>query len=289
MDITKILDELGATGDERAGIEAFFTKNAGAAQKVADWHENGLRQSDYDRKMNGWKAQKEAEERRLKEAEATLIGSRDKMNQQYLDALKEREEAVAAKAALEAKMKTLADAYSIDPNDLKLGETPPSKTVTQPPNPQPTGDFVSRKDFEEVAGLLDRSVMLPVKLQKMQRQHHELFGNHFDEEELLAEAKRQERPIEQVWNDKFGVAQKREEVTAAKYRAEGKAAADQEWQAKVSQKQVEVMRTDLQPRSPIFEVKRPTAAEPVKDRTSSGVDAAVAAFNAGKYREQRSA
>lgn len=291
MDISKLLDELGASGEERAGIEAFFTKNEGAVKKVTEWRENGLRQSDYDRKMNGWKAQQEAEERRLKEAEATLVASRDKMNQQYLDALKEREEAVAAKAALEAKMKTLADAYSIDPNDIKLGEPTPKPVVTQPPNPQPNGDYVSRKEYEEVVGLFDKGMKLAPAMQRIQLEHFKLFGNYdgFDPEELLTDALKQERSPEKVWKDKFGVDAKKEEITAAKYREEGRAEEEKKWQAKVSQGAVNPMRTDVQIKSPIFEVKTPEKGAPIRDRTQSGVADAVAAFNSGKFREQKTA
>ena len=294
MDLSKFLDELGATGEDRANVEKFFTANPTAAQKATGWFENGLRQSDYDRKMNMLKAEVEAQKATLTQAEQTLLASRDTMNTQYTTALADREAAESKLAALQARIKNVATTYQVPVDEFgipKDGDPPPVRKEAQPNNPN--NDFVSKNDFSQLAELTKKLPMLPVQLMKLQREHFELTGTHFDEMALVEKSLELQKPVEQVADLMFGLSQKRTEKHDAAIRADERAKAEVEMKAKYSREGANPIRTDLnvQP-SAVFKLSRPEpqgVPGPRPDRLQSGVEAAVNAFREGKYRPHQNA
>jgi hypothetical protein len=293
MDISKLLDELGATGEDRTAVESFFTKNPTAAQKASDWRENGLRQSDYDRKMNLGKAELDASQARVAQAEAAILASRDTMNGQYTKALEEREAAENALAATRARINRVATEYNIPATEFGLDGTQQTQQTQQTQRTQqtqPDPRYVSRQDFDTVVDLTKRLPMLPVQLMKLQREHQELFGTYFDEQTVIDKALELKKPLEQVADLMFGMTAKRNEKHDNQVRLEERAKVETEMKAKYSQANVNPMRTDVNAKpGPVFELKRPEIAGvpgPRPDRLQSGVEAAVNAFRESKYRPQ---
>ena len=294
MDVAKLLDELGATGEDRTAVESFFSKNTKAAETVSGWRENGLRQSDYDRRMNMGKAEIEAEKARIADAERTLVSTRDTMNGQYTKALADREAAETRLAAVQARINRVATEYSVPVTEFGLDA--PNPDPNNPPRREPVNNnqsndqYVSKQDFETLTDLTKRLPMLPVTLMKLQREYHDLFGQYFDEQTVIDKALELKKPIEQVADLMFGMSTKRAEKHDAEIYAKATADADAKWKTKVSQMEVNPMRTDLAPKpGPVFELKRPEVAGvpgPRPDRTQSGVEAAVAAFREHKYAPQ---
>ena len=291
VDIAKLMDELGATGEERSAVEGFLSKNSQAAEKLHGWRENGLRQSDYDRKMNLLKAETDAEKTRLQQAEQTLVANRDTMNSQYLKALEDKEKAEVALSTLRAKANRVASEYNVPATEFDLGAAPANPNPANPAAPRTDDNpqYVKREDFEQVVDLLKKAPMLPVEVNKLQREHYELTGQYFDENALVEKALELRKPIGQVADLMFGLSTKRAEKHDAEIRADQKAKDDAEWKTKVSQNQVTPIRADAQPQaSPVFALKTPenfTKPGPRPDRMQSGVDAAVQAFRQGKYSE----
>ena len=292
LDVNRLLDELGATGEDRTAVESFFTKNPTAAQKASDWRENGLRQSDYDRKMNMLKAEVDADKARVSQAEATILASRDTMNSQYTQALADREAAENRLAQTTARINRVATEYNIPVTEFGIDGTQTQQTQqTQPPRQQQNDDHVSRQDFNTVLELTKKLPMLPVQLMKLQREHFELFGTSFDEEAVVNKALELKKPLAEVADLMFGMSAKRVEKHDAQIRQDERAKADAEWKTKVSQNAVNPIRTDLNVKpGPVFELKRPEALQgipgPRPDRLQSGVEGAVSAFREGKYRPQ---
>lgn len=298
MDINKLLDELGATGEDRTAVESFFTKNPNAAQKASDWRENGLRQSDYDRKMNMNKAEYEADKARLAQAEAAILASRDTMNGQYTQALADREEAQNKLAQTTARITRVATEYNIPVTEFGIDGTQTQQTqqtqqtrqTQQPQNDQ----YVSKQDFNTILDLTKKLPMLPVQLMKLQREHFELFGTSFDEEAVVNKALELHKPVAEVADLMFGMSAKRVEKHDAQIRQDERAKSDAEWKTKVSQNAVNPIRTDLNIKpGAVFELKRPEQLQgipgPRPDRLQSGVESAVNAFREGKYRAEKSA
>jgi len=291
MDVAKLLDELGATGEDRTAVETFFSKNTKAAETVSGWRENGLRQSDYDRKMNMLKAEVESEKTRIAESERTLVTTRDTMNSQYTKALADREAAETRLAAVQARINRVATEYSVPVTEF--GIDAPANDTNNPPrrepanNPQNDPQYVSRQDFDTLTDLTKRLPMLPVTLMKLQREYHDLFGTYFDEQTVIDKALELKKPIEQVADLMFGMTTKRAEKHDAEIRQAAVTETENRLKAEYSKREVNPMRPDLAAKpGPVFELKTPApngVAGPRPDRLQSGVEAAVQAFREHKY------
>lgn len=291
MDLSKLLDDLGAAGEDRTAIEKFFTDKPEAATKLNGWRENGLRQSDYDRLMNGSKAEITAEKERLKQAEQDLLKARDGMNGQFEQALKDKETSETRLAALIARTRRVATEYGVSEDEFKIDgvSAPPASATVTPPANVDTSKFVSREEFEKVQQIASRLPMLAIRLPQMQREHIRLFGKEFDEQNLLDRAMKENRDIDTVFEQEFGITAKRKEVEEATIRADERSKAEAEFRARQSQENVNTVRTDIMPRSPLFQMKPIDVQRVAANRTSSGVAGAIAAFEAGKYAEKKSA
>ena len=295
MDLNKFLDELGFSGEDRASVEKAFTANPAAVTKAAGFYENGLRQSDYDRKMNMLKAEVDAQRSNLTEAERTLLASRDTMNSQYTQALKDREEAENKLASLQSRIKNVATQYQVPVDEFGLpkdGEQPPPVRTTPANNNQPDPQYASRQDFETLTDLTKRLPMLPIELMDIAQQYTDAFGTMkgFSAKAVVDKSLELQKPVGHVADLMYGLTAKQTEKHEATIRADERAKAETEFKAKYSREGANVIRPDLQTKpGAIFELKRPETAGvpgPRPDRTQSGVEAAVNAFREGKYRPQ---
>ena len=233
--VVKNLTELGADPQ----LVAQLIANEKVATGLQQYVESGLRQSDYDRKMNSGKAEIAAAKQELDEFKAKLEADRVRMNGQFLTAQQEREAAESRLAAVQAKAKTLGQVYGIDAEKELFGEA----TVQPPAKQTHTGEVVVSPDLDKRIGALEdlfrTNVNFEVELHDVMRQHMELFPDKtLIMKEILDDAVKQRRSPTQVWDDKFGATAKRQEITAEKYRAEGRAAAEIEYKQKLSEQKV---------------------------------------------------
>jgi hypothetical protein len=204
MDIAKFIDELGATGEDRSALEGLLSKNQTVAAKLGEWHDNGLRQSDYSRKMNGWSAEKAAEEARLKAESDRLAAARETMNTEFLKATKEREDALNLAAQLQNRVKTKATEYGVDPALFLDGLAPATPVVAAPASAGSgfTMDQVLAEVMKKVSPAIDVMTRLPnlaVDLNEMDREHHALFGKPLDSRNLLDRAAKENRDYRTVY------------------------------------------------------------------------------------------
>jgi len=295
VDVKKFLDELGATGEDRAAVEQFFAKNDTAASKLKDWGENGLRQSDYSRRMDGLKATEDAKRAELQAEEARLAQARDGMNVQFLKANEDREKAEVATAAIAAKVKRLAVEWNIPEANVKdiLGGAPEVQAPPQQVNGPVQFDaskFVPRDEYNTLKDIALRMPELNIALTSIARQHQQLFGECPPdlERKLLDEARKQQRPIEQVWDNLYGVNEKRQAAHDTQVRQEERAKVETEWKAKLSAASVGTM--PLRPEvadSPVFKLEPLNKNRPAAHgaaHAASSIGNAVTAFNSGKYK-----
>ena len=218
--VVKNLTELGADPQ----LVAQLIANEKVATGLQQYVESGLRQSDYDRKMNSGKAEIAAAKQELDESKDKLEADRVRMNGQFLTAQQEREAAESRLAAIQAKAKTLGQVYGIDAEKELFGETTVQPPVKQPHN----GEVAVSPDLDKRIGALEAlfrtNVNFEVELHDVMRQHMELFPDKpLIMKEILDDAVKQRRSPTQVWDDKFGATAKRKENEAEKYRAEGRA------------------------------------------------------------------
>ena len=296
-DIKKILDELGASGDDRAVLEQHFGKNETLASKLNEWRENGLRQSDYSRRMAGLDATESAKRAELEAEEKRLTQAREGMNAQFLQAQKDREAAEVAAASMAAKVKRLAAEWNIPEASVKDILDGAPAPVAAPPQSAPgpvnfdASKFVSREEYQRLQEVALRMPALATKLPGMRAQHQQLFKDcppDF-EEKLLAEATKQQRPIDVVWDNLYGVNEKRQALLEAEIRQDERAKAESEFKAKYSASAASAMPLRPENDSPIFKLDplnktapRPGVHGPAG--AASSVQNAVQAFSQGKYR-----
>ena len=245
--VVRTLTELGA--DPQLVQQLIANEKVGTG--LQNYVESGLRQSDYDRKMNAGKAEIAAARAELDEFKAKLESDRVRMNGQFMTAQQEREASDLRLAAVQAKAKTLGQVYGIDAEKELFGDA-----VVQPPT-QRTQQQAEPSDIDKRIGALEdlfrTNVNFEVELHDVMRQHMELFPDKpLVMKEILNDAVAQRRSPTAVWDDKFGATAKRAEITADKYRAEGRAAAEIDYKQKLSEQKVNPFGIATPP-SPIFQ------------------------------------
>ena len=144
-----LLEDLTAAGlDPKVAEE--ISKNEKVAPVLNTWREGGLRQSDYDRKMNLGKAELSAAQQRVAEQAAALETERTRMNSQFLEAQQAREASDMLNAQMLAKAKTASAVYGVDlvkelVGDAKVEPTARKESVAAAPG-NGNGDLNKRLD-----------------------------------------------------------------------------------------------------------------------------------------------
>ena len=280
--VTKNLTDLGLDPQLVQQIIA----NEKVAAGLQGYVESGLRQSDYDRKMNSGKAEIAAAKQELDEFKAKLEADRVRMNGQFLTAQQEREAAESRLAAVQAKAKTLGQVYGIDAEKELFGEATVQPPVRQTQQPDVSNDFTRR--LEQVESLVPGQVNLTTELMDIARQHAELFPSQsLNFQDLMKDSIAQRRSPTSVWDDKFGATAKRQEITADKFRAEGRAQAEAEYKQKLSEQKVNPFGIATPP-SAIFQAaankggnKAPLSIK--QQSTASAIQRATEALLSHKY------
>jgi hypothetical protein len=244
--VSKTLTELGASPELVQQLIANEKVGTGLQQSI----ESGLRQSDYNRMMNSGKAEIAAARQELDEFKTKLESDRVRMNGQFMTAQQEREAAESRLAAVQAKAKTLGQVYGIDAEKELFGDAVVTPPVRQQQEAVPS-------DIDKRIGALEdlfrTNVNFEVELHDVMRQHMELFPDKpLVMKEILNDAVAQRRSPTAVWDDKFGATAKRAEITADKYRAEGRAAAEIDYKQKLSEQKVNPFGIATPP-SPVFQ------------------------------------
>jgi hypothetical protein len=286
-----LVDELAAVGVDKTVAEE-IAKNPAVAAKLQEKFEANMRQSDYDRFMNSKKAEFTATQKALQEEKEAFEAQKKVINEQYLGALRSREETETALAALRAKVRTASDTYGVDLTKELFGDT--NNNNHQDDHRKKDDDKKIPDDIDKrlsvVEDLFRNNINLEVEMHDIVRQHMELFPDKpLLMKEILDDAVKQRRSPTQVWDDKFGATSKREEIKADKYRKEGAEAAKAELEKKYSGQQVNGFRTDI-PISPIFKLGENKALSAPKDRErgrAESIASAVQALESGKYRMQQ--
>jgi hypothetical protein len=280
--VTKNLTDLGLDPQLVQQIIA----NEKVAAGLQGYVESGLRQSDYDRKMNSGKAEIAAAKQELDEFKAKLESDRVRMNGQFLTAQQEREAAESRLAAVQAKAKTLGQVYGIDAEKELFGEATVQPPARQTQQADVSNDFTRR--LEQVESLVPGQVNLTTELMDIARQHAELFPSQsLNFQDLMKDSIAQRRSPTSVWDDKFGATAKRQEITADKFRAEGRAQAEAEYRQKLSEQKVNPFGIATPP-SAIFQAaankganKAPLSAK--QQSTATAIQRATEALASHKY------
>jgi hypothetical protein len=211
------VNDFEVSDDEKKALLTALNK----PQIVAKLKDSVLRQSDYSRKLDEMRTEKEslsAKQQEVLDMEKQLVEWRDENNPKFSQALEESER-------LKKELKTLTDAYigkGGSVSELSTGTTPPAKVDEKPAFD--TSSFVSKDDLSKVVPALTQ---WPVQFQRIAQEHFKLTGEYPDGEKILAEVYKG-KSAQQAWEDTHGIPAIREQKQKEHFEAELKAAREDE-------------------------------------------------------------
>lgn len=240
------LDELvkaGAVSDEdRKVLEKYFKDdNAGLVKYL---EENQLRQSEFSRLTDSMKQEKaalESEKANITKLQQQLASKEPGWTQEKQNLANK---ITAAETRLYQARQALMNKYDVGDDELKdiFGEAavePPKQRGQQMGSDGGNSNsnfdpskYIDRDSFNSAAKSL---IGYQNWLWKTQQQHHKLFGEHFDPDEILQaiEADPKLTP-QQVWETKFNVSAKLKEIQEADIEKRANELAEKRYQEKMA-------------------------------------------------------
>lgn len=256
-----------------------------------------LRQEDYSRNIADVKAAQKAVEdsqRALQQKESDVSRYQAELGQwkagadvNFNKALQEREKAEAKSAQAFAKLKTIADASGLNYEDV-IKDLEVTPVENKPNTNTPQFDASKYVTVEQVNTVTSQAALLDATIHDIGESHRELFGTRINAKELVTEALKAGRPLEEYWKEKFKVDDKVKENGEKAVQARIDAAVLERETSLRSQLQLPAPRagreTNPYNAHQIFEnmgIKKAAETD-----NSGGVSAAIAAFNSGKYSQK---
>ncbi len=252
-----------------------------------------LRQSEFSKKYAAFDAEKAKFDKTVtdlatKEAAVTKFQAelgtwKAGAEENYKKALSEREKAESLAQAALARMKTVAETYGLPEDTYKFEGAAPV------PDPKvkefDASQYVRRED---VLKHVQESALLDAMIHDIAVKHQVLFGAPLtDAVALVQEAMSQNKSLTGYWEEKYKVVDKRKEVDELSIKKridDAVAAKETELRSTLAiDSGIGSSRPDVTG-SPLFKenaLPRPTGSE---SPSGGGVSAALAAFNAGKYK-----
>src|SRR5260370_4775199 len=204
----------------------------------------------------------------------------------------------AARATIETKMKELAESYGIPEDELALPApaASPAPVNVNPANPGGNGHAALPEGVvmrDDLIKALEPYPFVASEIMDMQAEHVALFGAPlFNSTEIVKEAVKSQKAIRAVWEQKFDVPKKREEVAAAKKATEEARIRSDERTKVLSEFKLNAsnnLREDTPHSFVVDKFRADKATTPPPEIVRGvGVDAAVSAWNEGKYRQPAS-
>ena len=187
--------------------------------------------------------------------------------------------------ALEQRMNAVATQYGVDPKEWGLdGEQKPPETK---PDPSKLDErYLARTEAEKIAAELRTAPYIAAEIEDIVDEHRSIFGSGLNRRELVAAAIKNKKSLRDEWAEQYKVADKRKELQEKEIENRIKARVDEERTKILSEHKLPVTR-GAEHGSPILAMRSDLKLEG-KERGASNesgaVDAAVSAYNTGKYR-----
>ena len=162
----------------------------------------------------------------ISKTQRDLASANERLNNEMAEwaslTAKEKENATALQSSLEAarvratqletRLTNLATEHGVDPKGLLEGTTVIPKKEEPKHEPIDTSRFVTADQFGAISAF---NLQLPAKLQRIEREHFSLTGEHLDTEaitaEIMARAQKKDANIDPVaiWESKYDIPTKR--------------------------------------------------------------------------------
>jgi hypothetical protein len=261
-----------------------------------------LRQEDYSGHMNQLAADRKKQEAEYVEKnagadrfQASLVTFKSEADEAVKKANAQVTAAEQARASQTQRMQSLAAQYGIEDTELAAAIAAGPAPAANPPvgGPAPSGvsdevlkGYVKAEDFNKGAR---QYVDLTAVLNDMADEHLELFGTRLSRKELVDEALSTGKTIEQVWEAKYNVTERRTQLTketVEKHDAElvAKTAADTEARVRSELQLPPQRKRDDETASPVLTRQfKPEIGPETPAAHQQRVLAAVQAHNEGRY------
>ena len=297
FELQEWMKELELTDDQRKVLEPIVSQEKVQA-KLKGKYEDGLRQADYSRSMNDLTEKTKELEARIAQKEADLDthekglvkwkGTADKtLVQRQTELTKAQQELANTRQAMDR----IAADYSIDRATYGITAAPVGGNGNPPATVQTEvsldGKYVSAEDFKKAVSEVQLFPQVAAELQDLSAEHQELFGKPLRKSrDLVADAVKRNVPIRQVWEEVHKVPEKREEVTRVTQEQHDETIREEERTKVRSELRLPTPRPEL-PGSPVLtgQLKPPGQTQLSPQSSRAAIDAAVAAYGAGKYRK----
>lgn len=230
-EITEWLDSLGLEGEERTTVEATLTKTPERMEKAKEsfmlkpaFTQKTQALAEEKRKFGETQAEWETRTNQYTEELATWKSG---LETKLQDAVTQLEQSKLRGAALESKVRSIANEFGVDSDallaDVKDVHAAKKEEPNQPPPQVDLSGYLPRKEADELART---AIMLPVQMQEFYHDYQRLHGKPFDGNlselmhEALVEGVKQKIPVKDYLANKFEFSKKRDEQSAAQRQAE---------------------------------------------------------------------
>jgi hypothetical protein len=262
--------------------------DAEIGDKFTSMREGHLRQADYDRKMNALKTDLDAKNEQLNKEIAEWAAAKADDSTEATALRTKAQETERQMLALRQKVEAAATERGLNPADFLLssdGKVTPAKVD---PQPAAAPDLRGYLKMDEAAPLFDYLINLPAELDTIQREHQQLYGTALDLRQINAEiraraAKKLPIDARAIWEEKFNVAAKRDEVAKTRHDAEIKAAEDRGFQRATTEHALPGAQPVGQ-HSPVLTRQTGQESHLKRPESSTRVAAATAALATHRYR-----
>jgi hypothetical protein len=253
----------------------------------------GLRQAEFSRKMNELAEQKKQADAAVKAKEDAVIEDVKKLSNWkaevetlYGTAQDALEKERLRSFQLGERITRLATQYGEDPKTWLGGEPPPEPKKKEGEPPALDKRYLTQEEWEKHRNEPRSSLIAAVELQELAEEHRELFGKRLKPAELLKAAAENKRTLREQWETQFEVPKKRSELEekAIKERIEARVA---EERTKILSEHKLPVQREADQGSPILAMREDlklAGKDLTTQKSESAVDAAVLAYNTGKYR-----
>lgn len=287
------LKDLDLSEDEMRIVSPLFSK----PERTEKLKGSVLRQSEFSRKMNDLDKQKAELEASILEKEQLIAADAQKLgawkqtaDKTLTDTAEALEKERVERFKLAQKMERLATQYGEDPKQWLSTEDvtpPPKEPVKAVDTSEYDKKYFSREDADKFGNELRLVPDLAAEFHDLAEEHYELFGKRLKMGPLVQEARKSKKLLREQWAEQYKVEERRKELSEKAIEERIQARVSEEKQKILSEHKLPVTRSGDGDGSPLLQMREDLrlAGKERKSQGSSAVDAAVKAYNTGKYKE----
>jgi hypothetical protein len=282
FDVRKWIGDLAAKGKFTPEETKLLEDKLGKPEVAQLIGEGQLRQQEFDRKLNALKTDFDKKNQELTAYHGRL-STFEKSAQETLSSQDKQLQAErTARVRYEEKLKGLAREYGLDEATLiQQVEVSPAQPAKPDPAPQPAPGERFEKFQSDVATAMMQMPLVQAEIIDLAAEHQQLgLKTPFRATELVSESIERKVPLRQVWEEKFSVSDRRQELATADQKAHDDLIRREERERILTERDTPSLRPEAS-RSPILATLPGRFGQSSEEPKLSAVDRAVKAYTMG--------